>query len=288
MTGFSSHWLALREPVDHASRSMAVRTAMLTELRRLHGRSLSQLQVVDLGCGSGSNLRAVAPLLGREQSWQLLDHDEGLLDAARHAIASWSDQVVSDTSSAFCVRKGTCEIHIEFCKADLNQEVKRWVHRDGVSLVTASALFDLVSQQWLDHFMNELDCPLYAALTYDGRMEWSPVHPLDAMVTEAFNVHQMTDKGFGAAAGPKAVDIMGHLAQQRGHSVTRGDSSWHLGPGDTSLHHQLLQGIASAAVQTGMVGAPDANDWLAARMDAVSVRIGHTDLFIAPAMSEGP
>ncbi len=282
MTGFSSHWLALREPIDHASRNMAVRNAMIAELRLRHGRTLSKLKVVDMGCGTGSNLRAISPLLGREQFWRLLDYDPALLEAARHAVSAWADAVVSDTSERLIVRKGTCEIQVEFVQADLNREFSEWLDTSKIDLLTASALLDLVSEQWIEKFCAALACPLYAVLTYDGRMQWTPAHPLDSTMTQAFNAHQLTDKGFGPAAGWKAVDLLEPLMLQRGAKVVKGDSTWHLAAKESSLHHQLLQGVAMAVGETGLVNLPDINDWLGFRLSACAGAIGHIDVFVAP------
>lgn len=254
---------------------------MLTELRRVHGRGLNQLKVVDLGCGTGSNLRALAPLLGREQSWRLVDNDPLLLEAARHAISSWADQVVSDAAVSLTVRKGVCEIHIELVKADLADNIEAVPGMFGADLLTASALFDLVSESWLGQFCERLACPLYTVLTYDGRMQWTPPHMLDAKVVQAFNDHQLTDKGFGPAAGWQAVAFMERNLQARGAVVVKGDSTWHLSAEDARLHHQLLQGIATAAAEMHTISSPDLNDWLASRLASTSGAIGHQDIFVS-------
>ena len=64
MGGFSAEWLSVREPVDHASCNNMVKRAMLDYLKAKHGKTLSNLSVVDLGCGTGSNLRGLAPFFG--------------------------------------------------------------------------------------------------------------------------------------------------------------------------------------------------------------------------------
>ncbi|MCB1771612.1 MAG: class I SAM-dependent methyltransferase, partial [Candidatus Competibacteraceae bacterium] len=74
MNGFSATWLALREPVDAASRNRAL-TNRLIEWR---GR-MDTLRVLDLASGTGANFRFLAPLLGGEQHWRLVDHDPALL-----------------------------------------------------------------------------------------------------------------------------------------------------------------------------------------------------------------
>src|SRR5689334_5888016 len=74
---FSADWLALREPVDHEARSL--------RLARFVARAVSTGQgtsVLDLACGTGSNLRYLYHHLGRPQRWLLIDHDPVLLEHA--------------------------------------------------------------------------------------------------------------------------------------------------------------------------------------------------------------
>ena len=56
-------------------------------------------------------------------------------------------------------------------------------HHVVVDLVTTSALLDLVSADWLERFAVETtvrSVPVYAALSYNGRIELGPADPLDA------------------------------------------------------------------------------------------------------------
>src|SRR5690606_5694169 len=82
MSGFSPDWLALREPADHASINAAVRAACV---RVFAGRDI--VRIVDLGCGTGSNLRSLAPALGVRQHWSLIDNDPALLEIAGTSAA---------------------------------------------------------------------------------------------------------------------------------------------------------------------------------------------------------
>src|SRR5688500_1818912 len=75
-------WLALREPADAAARSSA-----LAELVAQHCGG-GPLTVRDLGCGTGSMLRWLAPQLPGPQRWYLHDRDPVLLArAAAGAVA---------------------------------------------------------------------------------------------------------------------------------------------------------------------------------------------------------
>src|SRR5882724_845129 len=85
--GFSADWLALREPAD-----LRARERSLADRLRRRFAAYPSLRVIDLGCGTGSNLRAVAPWLGRQQAWRLVDHDPALLREAARRLSSWADR----------------------------------------------------------------------------------------------------------------------------------------------------------------------------------------------------
>ena len=171
MSGFSADWLALREPFDAAARS----TALIAELRAHlpEGTATAPLEVVDLGAGAGSNLRYLAPLLGGEQSWRLVDNDRALLDAALAATRVWAEARGADVQqqrSALTVRAAdfVCQVHCE--QRDLRDIAG--VNLPARGLVTAAALLDLVSAKWLEALARRTTAalaPVCFVLTYDGR-----------------------------------------------------------------------------------------------------------------------
>ncbi len=190
MSGFSADWLLLREPADHRARAPD-----LTEPLRRHLSAYHSVNVLDLGCGTGSNLRALTPALPAIQHWTLVDYDPALLDAARAATEAWQAEAA------------LTDLTVDFRQADLRADLDALLEAD-VDLVTAAALFDLVSEDWIERFVAGLAArrlPLYTVLIYDGGMRWDPAHPADGAITAAFNAHQRLDKGFGAAAGPNAA-----------------------------------------------------------------------------------
>ena len=200
MTGFSAEWLALREPADHAARNLEVLAATV---RYFGGRET--IEVLDLGAGSGSNLRALAPHLPGRQSWRLIDHDSALIRAATVALPEWT-------------RRSGLSIEVTCQQADLSGGVAA-ILETSPDLVTAAAFFDLVSTEWIDRFVEFLAArglPLYTTLVYNGEESWQPPHPVDAAVNAAFNLHQGGDKGFGPAAGPRAAEILSDALRVRG------------------------------------------------------------------------
>ncbi|MEX1058611.1 MAG: glycosyltransferase, partial [Natronospirillum sp.] len=87
---FSGEWLALRQAADHQARATPLNEQLLTALKARYSPTSTTINVVDLGTGSGSNVRYLAPRLQTAlpwltQKWTLVDHDPELLNQARTA-----------------------------------------------------------------------------------------------------------------------------------------------------------------------------------------------------------
>jgi hypothetical protein len=278
MNGFSAEWLALREPSDHRARNRAILAAL--QMRFAARESVS---IVDLGCGAGSNLRATAPFLPQKQHWLLVDHDPELLQAARVRLAAWAD-AVEEQGSGLKIKKGHCELVVTFRQADLAADLED-VLGHSADLVTAAALFDLVSTPWIHRFAGMVGrqrAAFYATLTYDGVEIWEPPHSADADILAAFNAHQTSDKGFGRSAGPAATEALARDFRAIGYDVKTGDSPSHLGPDEALLVRDVAECVVQAVRETGEVSDERLADWLAARGAGASCTIGHTDLLAIP------
>ena len=129
--------------------------------------------------------------------------------------------------------------------------------------------------------------PLYAALSYDGRVDFTPQHPDDAAVIAAINLHQRGDKGFGPALGPLAARTAVECLQRVGYRIELGAADWLLGEPDLAMQEALLSGWAVAASETGEISSEAAAEWLVDRRSAVAaqrsrIRVGHHDVFARP------
>jgi SAM-dependent methyltransferase len=279
MSGFSADWLALREAADHRSRNADLARQLVASLD-----DKATLRITDLGSGTGSNLRATAPLLGSNQEWTLVDYDPALLEQAAKALAAWADEAKAIGDNLVLV-KGGRNIGVAFRIADLNRELDA-VLAAKPDLVTASALFDLISAEWMARFAKTVAASgarFYTVLTYDGRDQFAPDHPLDEAIIRAFAAHQRTDKGFGIAAGPGAASALAQAFSEAGYAVETGDSPWILEARDKSLVQELLKGIAGAVGETGAIPVRDLEDWLTFRQEKASQKgsrlmTGHTDI----------
>ncbi|MEO1199728.1 MAG: class I SAM-dependent methyltransferase [Pseudomonadota bacterium] len=256
MTGFASSWLDLREPADHAARN-----ADLVQSLSDWARGRTRLTVVDLGCGTGSTVRALTAHVPDTTNWHLVDSDPSLLAEAHR-------------------RHGNIITAVH--QIDLVNGLDQIAHLSP-NLITASALFDLVSQDFIDRFVGlgvDLGAAVYVALTYDGQSDWSPPHKDDEAVTAAFHTDMRCDKGFGPALGPSAAAALAAALTAQGYAVSTGDSIWVLDASQSALIGELTDGIVEAAARHM---SPDrAAAWGQAQRAAPTIRIGHTDILALP------
>lgn len=265
MSGFSADWLALREPYDLGARNPDVLAAVLAAFA-----DQPSVSIVDLACGTGSTVRALALHLSARQSWRLVDNDLSLLARAAGM------QVPSN-------------VQVTAVPVDLNRDLEAAL--DGpVDLITTSALLDLVSAEWLERLAVETAVraiPIYAALSYDGRIVFDPIDDADADIIAAVNAHQRTDKGFGPALGPDAAHAVIARFESLGYRVTHGTSDWVFGREDRDIQLETCAGWAGAACETGRLPLEAVAGWLTRRRDAIaagrsSIKVGHVDLFARP------
>jgi hypothetical protein len=281
MNTFSTDWLSLRESVDHRSRNALLQEKVIHYLNQIASSKDDAIQIIDLGSGTGSNLRALAPLIPHNQKWTLIDYDPLLLNSARQKLCAWADNTISDDCTSvkpLTLIKNQRQITVHFVQHDLAQHLPA-VLSEPADLITAAAFFDLVASDWLDQFSKLLQSPLYTALTYNGDEKWFPTDPSDTEILKAFHSHQARDKGFGPAAGPLALSKLKHLLKQRGFQVDTGPSPWMLGQYDSSLIAQLALGTAKAAAETKLVPHETADQWGVRRSQSQQCEIGHDDLF---------
>jgi SAM-dependent methyltransferase len=280
MTGFSAQWLALREPADHRARDRTLQNKVCEQLANVARTEQRAVRLIDLGCGSGSNLRALATSLPEQQHWTLVDYDPLLLAAARAALIAWADEVINESTS-LTLRKNNKILEIEFSQVDLARDIER-VLAWPADVITAAAFFDLVAESWLVRFCQALRTTLYTVLTYDGSEQWLPPHSADSAMLKAFHAHQKTDKGFGVAAGPDATSVMQRELTARGFQVTLASSPWKIDQTEAAFIHALATGSAAAVRETGLLNELEVNQWLTARMSAQHCMVEHWDILATP------
>lgn len=275
---FSPEWLALRESADHRSRDGGLTTAVAAYLGRL-GRTPD---IVDIGCGTGSNLRALSPDLGPQQRWTLIDYDRILLAKARIGLSAWADTAEPDGDHVLKLTRRGKTLHVTFEQADLVRDFHRVFQPTRTfDLLTASAFFDLASPNFIDKIAEATvahRAAFYTVLTYNGINTWTPPHAADGALLEAFNTDQRTDKGLmGVAAGPDAPTAIVKSFERRGFEIAEAETPWVLSTSDAALMREFVPGFASACLKTGRVDQCTVEEWRA--RERTGALVGHVDTF---------
>jgi len=213
---YAPEWLELREGPDAAARAGDLIDPLRIRLANLPGKA--GLVIHDLGCGTGSMGRWLAPRLDGPQHWILHDRDPYLL----HFAAVASPRSAADGS----------RVTVETRRGDVGLLTPDALA--GASLVTASALLDVLTREEIGTLATACTgagCPALLTLSVAGRVELTPADPLDDEIADAFNAHQRR----GGLLGPDAVTVACEAFSERGATVRLHPSAWHLGPAESAL-----------------------------------------------------
>jgi hypothetical protein len=265
----SPAWLDLREAADAAARSRELVSHLCPRLP-----AGDRLVIHDLGCGSGAMGRWLAPLLLGRQHWVLHDRDPDLLRLA-------------ETDQPGPAADGSA-VTVETRLSDVTQLEPDELA--GASLITASALLDLLTADELDRLMRACagaGCPVLLTLSVTGHVQWLPRNPLDSRVAAAFDAHQRRATPRGCLLGPHAVAAAAGGFRRLGAEVIVRPSPWRLGAADTGLAVEWLAGWVGAACEHDPALAADAVLYRRRRLREVgagsfAVTVDHADLLVLP------
>jgi len=263
----SPDWLVVRGRADDAARSASLAEAAA----RLIGPG--PLVVHDLGSGAGAMVRWLAPRLPGPQAWVLHDADPVILGhvGARSALDGFGLPVI--------VRTRVEQL------AELSPRAF-----EGASLVTASALLDVVTHDEARAIVAACvasGVPALFSLTVTGRVRLSPRDPADAAIGTAFNDHQRRSADGRHLLGPDAADVVRGLLAASGWRVRTTRTPWRLGAGDGRLIVEWLDGWIDAAVEQRPELLPEVTEYRRRRDDELArgrlrVTVEHRDVLAWP------
>ncbi|HEY0248263.1 MAG TPA: SAM-dependent methyltransferase [Gryllotalpicola sp.] len=226
----SGDWLALREAEDARARSRALAVAAAHEL------GPGPVAVHDLGSGTGSMMRWLAPMLPGPQTWVLHDWNPDLTARATDGAAPRDRDgrpVSITTRGGELARLGPDDL-------------------DGASLVTASALLDVLTSEELHAVAAAciaVGRPVLLSLSVTGAVRLRPEDPRDRAVEAAFNAHQRRIVNGRRLLGRYGAAIARGLFLQAGWNVRPADTLWRLDGRDPRLLREWFEGWVDAAAE---------------------------------------
>ncbi|MBZ3905063.1 methyltransferase domain-containing protein [Streptomyces griseiscabiei] len=271
---YAPQWLELRESADADARAADLLDPLRIRLANLPGRATG-LVVHDLGCGTGSMGRWLAPRLDGAQRWVLHDQDPNLL---RLAVARAPRAAADGSPVTVSTRRG---------------DIGRLTAHDlaGALLVTASALLDVLTREEIEALAAACagaGVPALLTLSVVGRVDLVPAHPMDAELGEAFNAHQRASE----LLGPDAITVACEAFAQQGATVRVHPSPWQLDTRHTALTEEWLRGWVGAACEQRPELAERADAYLRERLAAnaageLRVVVHHSDVLALPRPTGG-
>jgi SAM-dependent methyltransferase len=257
-------WLDLREAADAEARRRD-----LVDLVRERLGGEPRLLIHDLGSGTGSMARWLAPQLPGRQHWVMYDRDPDLLGYARRGR-------MKDAGGA--------PVSVEARVGDITRLAADDL--DGVSLITASALLDMFTADEVERVVaacHQAGCLALFTISVTGRVEFGPADPLDQPIADAFNAHQRRTAAGRTLLGPDAVDATAEAFARRGVPVEVRPSPWRLGADQAELAAEWLRGWLGAACEQRPELSGPAAGYTARRRQQIaegqlSVTVHHHDL----------
>jgi hypothetical protein len=219
-------------------------------------------------------MRWLAPLLPGPQTWVLHDWNANLVDRATNGAVPLDRE-----RRRVSISTRTAEL------AHLDPE-----HLDGASLVTASALLDVLTVQEIRAVIDAcvaVGCPVLLSLSVTGAVRLEPPDPRDDVFAASFNAHQQRRAGGRRLMGLDGVALAQRLFLEAGWSIRRSASCWRLGDHDPRLLEQWFDGWCDAALEQRADLEVEREGYRALRSSqlrrgALSAVVVHTDLLAWP------
>ena len=262
---FDSAWLDTRYPFDLEARNREVESFIRKSFPE--GKNL---RVLDLGAGNGANLRYFSSRWESLRHWTLLDHNPELMKVCK----SWVN-AQDDLDLELNCREGSLSSFDEV------------VSSADFDLVMANALFDLTTQdefELVSATLKEYELPLLFTLNYSG-MKFYPEDSFDQEVEVSYAKHMRQSGGKVEFMGERAGPAMAEMLLQQGATVVKGESYWHISPGDRQMLNYKIGFIENALSDLYPEGpnAEKGKEWLEKRKNQLrqgnlTIKVSHWDL----------
>lgn len=288
-THFATDWLHERYRFDVAARNPEVEAACLQYFAQQDA-----INIIDIGAGTGANVVYLAEKLPQSQQWALVELNPTLLKYARARLTTWAiakGYSVTETGNSLRLKRESKHIALHFIKGSF-LELPKLLQLKDYHLVTASAVFDLLSKEMLQTLVQTFHKNRLAFLTtlnYES-MSYLPTDAADEYWIDLYEAHMQRQQAFGQALGPNCGTYLETcFATLSNEQLLRAPSRWQIEPTDTAMHRHILQFLEKSLMEMTSMGHPDKgltpwlrqkNQWLQSQQ--LRLTVAHSDLFTAP------
>ena len=256
-----------------------------------------QPTLLELGAGSGSLFRWLAPIVGRTQHWLWLDNDDALLERGIHLTAHWAQRLgyavqrsEEGTELTLQTPRGTWSI--EARGYDLN-DPPSMLPLDEADAVTCSAVLDLFSEDWLDELLHAIvQRPFYAAINVIGRDRIRPHRLEDELIWRGYILDQVGNARLLDPLGPDVPNVAREVCKELGLQYVSTRSDWII----RRQHHAMLRYMIGFVTNAARQALPQyrrrVDRWERRRRQEIAagrctLRIGHVDVLVSVAERAG-
>jgi SAM-dependent methyltransferase len=231
---FNSDWLNERYRFDAEARNEWLEANCVN-----YFAYLPKLRLLDLGSGTGSNVRYYIEAFPQDQHWTCVEHDPKLIEASRQTIAAdlrsrgYREEASGD---ALCFVGQGHRVEIDWCEGSL-LDLAQLLPLASVDLVMANAVFDLFSERQFRQLaldLHKAGTPLLFTLNY-AHMAFQPARPQDEQVIGWYDSHMLRPQSFGQAMGPAGGKKMETILREIGYEVQLAESIWDIRPHDQAM-----------------------------------------------------
>ena len=285
-----AQWLAHRFACDAEARHDEIEHKFLDFFRQ-HQTSL---KIVDIGSGTGANVRYYFDKIPHAQEWTLIEQSTYLLEECRHSLSAFAQehnyswQAQGDAFLLTDTEEKTATIKLVPGRLEHIEQLTDLPHTD---VVTANAVFDLLSFEQFDALVSTLarhDVCLLATLNY-YETSFLPFSDQDHRFTHWYHMHMKRPQPMGIAMGPDCSAEMLDLLAQHHMMIEQEGSQWHLKKCDLTMHRYILHFMKQAISELSLSQEEqrDFNAWLdrkkeLCRQRELEIIIDHSDIFACP------
>ena len=282
---FNADWLNERYPYDSEARDKTIEDTALNYLK-----AKTNLHLVDVGAGTGSNALYLMDKLEQDQSWTFIETDTALnsilirrlKEFALYHKYGWEVQ-----KGKYIISTPAKTLSFQILNNSL-LDIASLVDLSSVDLVLANAVFDLLPATQIETFLQPILKEKGACLftmNYQ-QMVFTPSDPFDDNYIALYNKHLERPQDFGQAMGKQAGNKLIQLFKEANWVTHQAESFWQLLADDIKMHYYLLN-FMDKALQELDFEKPLKEQfpkWLQRKKELIITRrqqltVGHLDIF---------